>query len=99
MRTVQGQESFQLEIQTRARRGGRHPQKNTLKAASEADRENCTMLKKKKKNERKTEKMVKEEGWIKCDSPFYSALIAMVYNAYRWVWITHNQAPERSCSF
>lgn len=32
--------------------------------------------------------MVKEEGWIKCDSPFYSALIAMVYNAYRWVWIT-----------
>ena len=32
--------------------------------------------------------MVKEEGWIKCDSPFYSALIAVVYNAYRWVWIT-----------
>lgn len=27
-----------------------------------------------KKNEGKyTEKMVKEEGWIKCESPFYSA--------------------------
>ena len=32
--------------------------------------------------------MVKEEGWIKRDSPFYSALTAVVYNAYRWVWIT-----------